>query len=262
MKKATLSILVLFMCFGMISVVPNAQATSYDPTGLPGFLPEPPTTPLIMNHGGMGDALLGEFFRAVSDDTVGGQSVLNYVTYVQIENTTNKWVAAHLRMRSGRYSIEVVDFPILLSPYDVFWFQFETIKDPVTDLVVGVRIFSTDSKTIEYSGLDKLKGATYANGRVDIVLKTTILDEFTELAKTDYEFNGETYNYTSPIELTQGYLEVFGLFEIAKGPQTGQNFYNMMAALWADTPGGSCPGSRTRPIDTAQTQSIVPWQLT
>lgn len=237
MKKATLSIIVLFLCFGMLAVVPNVQATSYDPTGAPGFIPAPPSTPLIWNHGAKGDALLGEFYRAVTDDTIGGAPVLNYVTYVQIENTTNKWVAAHLRLRSGRYSIEVVDFPILLSPFDVFWFQFETIVDPVTGLVTGVKIWSTDTKTILYSGLNTYNNAVFdpVTGRVDINLKTTILDEFDMLASKTYTYNGNLYTYQSPLELTQGYLEVFGLWQSSVGPSTGQNFYNMNAAFWSDS---------------------------
>jgi hypothetical protein len=126
MKKLIYGMFAMILGIGLSAA--NVSATSYDPTGAAGVLPNPPTTPMILNHGMVGDALVGEIFRAVVDDTIGGYADVSFVTYVSIENTSSNWVAAHVRLRSGRFSIEVVDFPILLSPHDVFWFQFEAIE--------------------------------------------------------------------------------------------------------------------------------------
>jgi hypothetical protein len=86
--------------------------------------------------------LLGELVRAVTDDTIGGVGPVEFATYVSIENTTDSWVAAHVRLRTGRYSVEVIDFPILLSPHDVFWFQFEAVPSGVVGVPSAIKIVS------------------------------------------------------------------------------------------------------------------------
>jgi hypothetical protein len=79
----------------------NVSATSYDPTGLPGNPPQAfaAGNALINNHGMVGDALLGELVRAVTDDTIGGVGPVEFATYVSIENTTDSWVAAQWSCR-------------------------------------------------------------------------------------------------------------------------------------------------------------------
>jgi hypothetical protein len=141
-------------------------------------------------------------------------------------------VAAHVRLRSGRYSIEVLDFPILLSPNDVFWFQFQAIANADGGLD-RVEIISTDKKTIEYSGLNTLSaipGAYVkydsATGTLTMSLTNNILQGFTSIKNPDYKTLNET---------TQGYLEVIGLFAI-EDPKS-QNFYSLMGSLWNDKTG-------------------------
>ena len=72
-----------------------------------------------INHGGQGDALLGELYMV--DYSVG-----TYTTFFDVANTSETdWVEIHVRLRSGRYSIEVWDKQFKLSPMDKDWFQIE-----------------------------------------------------------------------------------------------------------------------------------------
>ncbi|MBE9571574.1 MAG: hypothetical protein IMF11_13180, partial [Proteobacteria bacterium] len=227
MKKLVYSLFAIILGIGLLAA--NVSATSYDPTGPAGSLPIPPTAPLILNHGMVGDALFGEIYRAVVDDTIGGVGPVSFVTYVSIENTSDKWVAAHVRLRSGRFSIEVVDFPILLSPHDVFWFQFESVASGTPGEPSAVKLWSKDKDTILKSGLDTFYTSTYVDGLWTLTLQSTILDQFTNLS-ADYKLTKE---------LTQGYIEVFGLFALdfpaTYSVQEGHNFYTIMSQLWADS---------------------------
>lgn len=229
MKKLVYSLFAMILGIGLLAA--NVSATSYDPTGVAGALPNPPTAPLILNHGMVGDALFGEIYRAVVDETIGGVGPVSFVTYVSIENTSGDWVAAHVRLRSGRFSIEVIDFPILLSPHDVFWFQFESVSSGTPGEPSAVKLWSKDKDTILKSGLDTFYTSTYddVTGLWTLTLTTTILDQFTNLS-ADYKLTKE---------LTQGYIEVFGLFALdfpaTYSVQEGHNFYHIMSQLWADS---------------------------
>ena len=66
--------------------------------------------------------------------------------YFTVTNTaTDKWVQAHVRIRTGTDSIELLDFDILMSPTDVF--AFDLYDDG------GETVFaSCDTKTLENSG--------------------------------------------------------------------------------------------------------------
>lgn len=239
MKKLSIFLVVLLLGVGMLA--PNIWATSYDPTGRAGNLPVPPPSATIDNHGQMGDALYGELYRAISPNTDPFFNQL--LTLAFIENTSSRWVAAHVRLRTGRYSIEVIDFPILLSPRDVFWFQFETTGTSGNQVV---RIFSLDKKTIEYSGLNTINPPGAKNVSYDAATGTLII----ELRPTLLElFDWGTPEYASQNELTMGYIEVFGLFSLqfptGRTIPAGQNFFNVMGQLYADNIGAPIPyGSR------------------
>ncbi len=152
MKKFTIFLLALLMGVGVRA--PNLWATSYDPSGFPGSRPAPPSTAMINNHGMIGDALFGEIYRAVAPEKDPFFGDANVVTFVTIENQSNRYVAAHVRLRTGRFSIEAVDFPILLSPYDVFWFQAETTLNEAGQQIV--RLLTADVHTYTISGLPKI----------------------------------------------------------------------------------------------------------
>ncbi len=207
-----------------------AWSTSYDPTIVPGqsffdpggnFLPTP-VSGVYLNHGGKGDALFSEAYRAVETDE-------GFVTFFSIQNTTDDWLAAHVRLRSGRYSIEVIDFPVLLSPRDVAWFQFGTESD-TNGTLTGVYLKTWDSETAEYSGFGSPNNTdwTQEGGAWSADLSDHLLLQFDQLKDVDGE------NYTSVRELTQGYIEVFGLFRHSN--PFDQNFFELMGALASADP--------------------------
>jgi hypothetical protein len=92
----------------------------------------------------------------------------------------------------------------------------------------AIKLWSTDADTVEKSGLDTFYTSTYVDGLWSLTLETTILDQFTELSA----------DYKKIKELTQGYIEVFGLFALNfpanESLQDGHNFYNVMSQLWND----------------------------
>lgn len=199
MQKFSRVVLTVAMLLGMLAMVPQAQATVYDPTNL-----NPPIKEGLvrLNEGGLGDALQGNFYRATVDANFGAASIdaANFLTYCSIENTSDDWVAAHVRLRSGRFSIEILDFPILLSPHDVFWFQFEVVPDALDPTKVkSVKIFSDDAKTCGYSDLPLV------NGRWTADVSENILKRFTKLVDA---------GLATPDEMAIGHIEVFGLFAI------------------------------------------------
>lgn len=228
MKKYSCVFLALAMFLGLAV---QAQATSYDPTNLIS-----PVNALRMNQGGQGDALVGEWYRAtVGTNFQGELDNANFLTYVSIVNTSNDWVAAHVRLRTGRYSIEAIDFPILLSPHDVFWFQFEGLGN---GSLTGVRIWSADTKTVISSGLS-------TTGVWENNLSNSILNAFTRLPAAQ----------KSVQELAIGYIEVIGLWKlrflddltagrfrnpIPEGALAGVTFQELQSAFYNNgLPGGS-----------------------
>lgn len=191
----------------------QAGATSYDPTNL-----VPPTAQglVLMNQGGKGDVLLGDFYRATVGTTFGGLlDNAKFLTYVSITNTSDDWVAAHIRLRSGRYSIEIVDFPILLSPRDVFWFQFQPIGKIVEnpdgskkEVLTSLQLWSSDLETIKLSGLPTVKNAAGEDEWL-VNLSNTVLDDFALLPA---EQKGVQ-------EMAIGYMEVIGLWRLVSDVQ-------------------------------------------
>jgi len=226
MKKVIFSFLVLLLGIGLAAG--NVTATSYDPSNQGGWTMKdgpqtmiPPVTPMLWNHGNLGDALYGEIYRAVSSDEA---PAYNFVTYFSVQNTSDYWVAAHIRLRAGRYSIEVYDFPILLSPRDVFWMQFEAVETPSG--AFGIKLFSNDANTLGHSGLPSPWSAD---------LKTILIDQFTYLIDSMGWDEDDIL-----METTQGHIEVFGLFAF-KWPSSnlppGQSFKTIMPKFYAKTAG-------------------------
>ncbi|VBB41989.1 exported hypothetical protein [uncultured Desulfatiglans sp.] len=228
MKKIFYCFLVLLLAVGFAAG--NAMATSYDPIGKAGIPMTAPPTPMLWNHGNMGDALFGELYRGVSLDEVGD---LNFVTFFTIENTSNYWVAAHVRLRAGRYSIEVKDFPILLSPRDVFWMQYQPVFE--NGELVDIVLWSADTKTLKYSGLVPWAapdGTTWTKS-----LDTGLLEQFSKM-RASY---GWTEQSDLWLETTQGHVEVFGLFAFRASPAAveGNTVQGLMGKLYANVAGSA-----------------------
>jgi len=228
MKKLAVLIFAIMLGIGIVSTAPNVLATSYDPTGPAGIWPVPPTTPMIWNQGGVGDALFGDMYRAAIANL---GDPYQFATYVSIENVSGNWVAAHVRLRSGRYSIEVWDKIILLSPRDVFWFQLE-VRPGTPHL--NVELFSTDVGTLQHSGLISAGQTEYRTN-----LNPDTLRQFQVLYP----------NPEDPAiweEMTQGYIEVIGLWALPSSingypfPTGTVTAGSIMASLWGDTEVAGC----------------------
>jgi hypothetical protein len=90
-----------------------------------------------------GESLLYTFYDLRSQAAGGLGLTDNYFTVTN--SATDKWVQAHVRVRTGHDSIELLDFDVLLSPADVF--AFDLYDDN------GATVFaSCDSKTLTNSG--------------------------------------------------------------------------------------------------------------
>lgn len=116
--------------------------------------------------------------------------------YLTIQNTSNQWVAAHLRFRTWRKSIEVYDHIILLSPFDVFYIVIERQADG------SVELRSSDTATCLNSGL-------IFPGQTDwsTPLQTYLLEQCGYTAAAGYDLNEE---------LQAGYVELIGLWQLSR----------------------------------------------
>lgn len=78
-----------------------------------GVAPHINAAPIELKPNGIGDALLFPVFIGYS----------NFENYFTISNNHNRWVAGHIRFRGAAWSGEILDFPVILSPGDVFVFR-------------------------------------------------------------------------------------------------------------------------------------------
>jgi len=213
------SILILVFAMGIGFAAGGVWADSYDPASPVGTPPDPQDS-MIWNHGGQGDALLGDYYRALISTSFDPAGTTSFVPYVSIENVSDKWVGAFIRLRSGRYSIEVMRIPILLSPHDVFWFQIQPFAD-ASGNITDLRVISADTNTLTRSALPT-SGGIYSQ-QVNLAL----LNEFSLLPAIQRSF----------AEAAQGYIEVFGLFALdtlgTPGPVADSATFNtIMDELW------------------------------
>ncbi len=68
-----------------------------------------------LKSNGVGDALLFPVFNGYAEN------------YFAISNNHSEWVAGHIRFRGAAWSGELLDFPVILSPGDVFIFRLADI---------------------------------------------------------------------------------------------------------------------------------------
>lgn len=67
--------------------------------------------------------------------------------YFTVTNISDDYIQAHVRVRTGQTSIELLDFDAVLSPHDVF--TFDLFQDPTSNSTVWA---SCDPGTLELSG--------------------------------------------------------------------------------------------------------------
>ena len=103
--------------------------------------------------------------------------------YFTVTNTSTNWVQAHVRVRTGDKSVELLDFDILLSPKDVFTF------DMYQGANGGIEFASCDTKTLQNSGFTTTGGCIVMNSVTNTNLLSLIkacqgLDDAGALAAT------------------------------------------------------------------------------
>ena len=152
-----------------------------------------------------GDLLLGYLYdvRQAPERDAGWEN------FMVIQNTTNAWVAAHLRFRSYQNSIEVWDHIILLSPNDVFWMSL------TRNASGGLHLYSMDTHTLLNSGLIE-SGTEYS-----ATVSTQLLSDC-----------GYTSDLAAASEM--GEFEVIGLWRINN---TSHNINNVVTPALTDLNG-------------------------
>lgn len=119
--------------------------------------------------------------------------------YFAVTSNSTNWVQAHLRVRTGEASVELLDFDFLLSPKDVFTFDLL----PSFKAGNGVAFVSCDQHTLENSGFV----TTTIGDKHCIILDTaddTVLISHIQRCEPDDDLD------TSLTETMNGYVEVIG----------------------------------------------------
>jgi hypothetical protein len=146
-----------------------------------------PATAMEFNHGGMGDALIYQYF-----------DVNRGVNYVTVSNTTNQWVQFHIRFRTAVLCIEALDFDVIVSPNDVFVFAMNPVTRDVD--IAGTTI--TNALTWE---IDKtLDPNNFAYTRL------TNKDLQNNYAMLAPQISSVYTQDHARVDLSRGYIEVIG----------------------------------------------------
>jgi hypothetical protein len=180
--------------------------------------------------GDMGDVLLGASYdlQAQPFDREGERTDA-WENFIEIQNTSDDWVAVHVRFRESEKSLEVWDHPILLSPKDVFWAYM------IRNDQGQVEFRSGDFDTLYHSGLidraqlDAQKEFNPTNNG-DLAVFSPFL-----IAMTQGIANPTSADYTPEMwERTQlGYMEAIGLWSFdgvapANYPQTNDGLVHTL----------------------------------
>lgn len=195
-----------------------------------------------------GSALLFTYYdvRSIADGGLGLTD--NYFTII---NTAQSWVQAHIRIRTGDKSVELMDFDILLSPEDVFTFDlYESaqIPDPsdATKMISGgIEFASCDTDTLENSNFDvATSGARKGCVTMNSNTNTNLLD----LIKLC-----QTLNATDALKATlKGYVEVIGEGAIDSRSKT----YGDANKNYCDGDGSTAPLASTKKIPKSTLYSL------
>jgi hypothetical protein len=145
-----------------------------------------------------GTALLFTYYdvRPSSTTTESGFDLTD--NYFVVTNNSTNWVQAHVRVRTGKSSVELLDFDILMSPRDQFNFDLFQNDGKLT-------FASCDTKTLLDSGFD----LNYARDGVNfdcVVLDNTSFPKMTSLIMTCEGVDADT----AVLEAMKGYVEVIG----------------------------------------------------
>lgn len=207
MNKKRFTMVFVMALFAFVTLVSNANAV------------------IKRSTNGVGDALLFPFFDA---------DALNYVC---ISNESNKWIQAHVRLRTAADSIEGKDFPLILSPGDMA--IFEVTRNNADGNKDGLwRIdYSIDTHNFQYVRINSAPVKSLA----DIA---TMKNDYAALASADNLAD----TVRTEVNKRYGYIEVFGEAVFDQG-------LNKTDLL---TPGGCTNTTRYVASPSTKTLSDVP----
>ena len=75
---------------------------------------------VMINPNGLGQVLIYPYYTVRNGFNVGGVSAAPFNTLLSIINTTNSTKSVKVRFREGKASVEVLDFNVFLSPFDMW----------------------------------------------------------------------------------------------------------------------------------------------
>lgn len=141
--------------------------------------------------------------------------------YFTVTNTSASWVQAHVRIRTGDKSVELLDFDVLLSPKDVFAFDLYLASNG------GIEFASCDTKTLQNSGFtlnvaDKcvVINSVSRPDMLSLIKKCQGVDDAAALAKT-----------------LKGYVEIIGEGMINPDPGDKTKCYSWTSGANQNIPG-------------------------
>jgi hypothetical protein len=153
-----------------------------------------------------GNNLIFSYYDLRTADQGGPGLTDNYFTVINTDH--DEWVQAHVRVRTGQCSVELLDFDVLLSPNDVF--TFDLYQAPDGDTVFA----SCDRHTLVASGF-----AVDASGC--FILDTgTFPAQLSLIQECGQCPDGSAVTLAGALEATRwGYVEVIGEVEMRPNPE-------------------------------------------
>jgi hypothetical protein len=101
---------------------------------------------VMINPNGLGQVLVYPYYTVRNGYNVAGVSAAPFNTLLSIVNTTNSTKAVKVRFREGKASVEVLDFNVFLSPYDMWTAAVEPgVGITGSDLIPGAMIETNDN---------------------------------------------------------------------------------------------------------------------
>jgi hypothetical protein len=187
-----------------------------------------------------------------------GERTDAWENFIEIQNTSEDWVAVHVRFRESEKSLEVWDHPILLSPFDVFWAYM------IRNDQGQVEIRSSDFGTLYHSGLidraqyDAKQEFNPTNNGDLAVFSPFLIAQSQGIAEpTSADYTAEMWERTH-----LGYMEAIGLWsfdgEAPSGyPQTADGLVHTLEWNRSDGKGFIDPDTYTKDMDAANIFDIL-----
>lgn len=153
----------------------------------------------------MGDQILFSYYDLRTKAQGGPNLTDNYFTVVNTDG--NEWVQAHLRVRTGQCSIELLDFDVIMSPNDVF--TFDLFQDDNGNTVFA----SCDTETLISSGFG-------VDTEGCITIDTSGASALVLVKECGNCPDGSPISDSAALEATRwGYVEIIG--EVEMRPDSG-----------------------------------------